>query len=396
MFVLILPIGTTRACSTPTWLYMLQRISRNPYIILYFYRNKEHKKDIQVNEFIESFSKGERGNANINFLRIDISEISKEGGNDFIKTLYERHAKEELPFYLIITSCFNEIYSGDINIEMFKSLIESSKRNEIEKKLCDGKHGLLLVLLSQNEKENGRTLETVKKVLNSYKDVGLLTLDRNNSDEKWLVRQLLSVEVGLEEVKNTMVFGILGRGYALPPYIGEDITKESISGVIEFMEGACSCYLSQAIYYRGSNVGMYLLTNSDWQAGSKVYMDEYAYYENSYPEVNENISKSNDVEDLEEIVQKETNPKPKSAFKDTKDQNSSKTKFQKMNLVQKEENKKQVNVSKDSVNSIRNSSFEAPFSTDYTSPFRLTLFVGGGMFLLILASGLFILLRKGK
>jgi len=268
LFILIMSCVVTmltaiavEACDTPVWSYMLQWEWRSPYGVFYFYKNAEDKADSEVNEFLQRLTDGEEVNVNLYFTKIDVSKIADgKKSNDLIKALWRRHAKEKLPFYVVITSSFCiEIYSGKLDRQTVKSMINSPKRSQIAGQLCDYKHGLLLILNCEDEQENAAARKTAEKALSQYDNVGLITVDRNDPKEKWLVQQLLSVERDLKELSRTMVFCVFGRGYVMPPYLGKGITKSNIIRLIEFMSGPCTCD------FKSGNYGTYLLTNLNWQ-----------------------------------------------------------------------------------------------------------------------------------
>lgn len=266
LFILIMSCVVTmltaiavEACDMPVWNYMLQWEWRSPYGVFYFYKNSEDKADSEVNEFLQRLTNGEKVNVNLYFTKINVSKIAGKKSNDLIKALWQRHAKEKLPFYVVISSSYQEIYSGKLTLQTVKSMINSPVRGQIARQLCDYKHGLLLILNCEDEQENAAVREIVEKALSQYDNVGLITVDRNDPKEKWLVQQLLSVERDLKELSRTMVFCVFGRGYVMPPYLGKGITKSNIIGLIEFMSGPCTCN------FKAGNYGTYLLTNLDWQ-----------------------------------------------------------------------------------------------------------------------------------
>ena len=58
--------------------------------------------------------------------------------------------------------------------------------------------------------------------------LGLLTLDRQDPKEAWLIQSLLAVESDLKDLTEPMVFAVYGRARALPPYVGKGITKSQL------------------------------------------------------------------------------------------------------------------------------------------------------------------------
>jgi len=95
--------------------------------------------------------------------------------------------------------------------------------------------------------------------------IGLLTVRRDDPQERWLVRSLMAIDPELEKLKDEpMLFFCYGRGRAMPPYVGEGITMENLAGEIQFLSGACSCMVKDA------NPGIDLLMKWDWDATAEA------------------------------------------------------------------------------------------------------------------------------
>jgi len=115
--------------------------------------------------------------------------------------------------------------------------------------------------------------------------VALVKLTRDDPAEKWFVKALMQVEPDLDEyAKEPMVFGIYGRGRALPPFIGKGITADNMVDLLFFLSGACSCQIKE------QNPGMDLPMAWDWDAAAEAiaatdpaYADPYGYGYAEYP-----------------------------------------------------------------------------------------------------------------
>jgi len=119
--------------------------------------------------------------------------------------------------------------------------------------------------------------------------MGVIKLARDDPKEQWLVRSLLAVEPDLNEFPNEpMVFGIYGRGRALPPFIGKGINYENLVECVYFLMGPCSCMI------KDQNPGMDLLMCWNWDKTAEKWMatDEMLaadQWEYDYPLVEEGM-----------------------------------------------------------------------------------------------------------
>ncbi len=127
--------------------------------------------------------------------------------------------------------------------------------------------------------------------------LAVVKVSRDDKAEQWLVRSLLAVEPDLDEFpEEPMVFGIYGRGRALPPFIGKGINYENLVECVYFLTGPCSCII------KDQNPGMDLLMCWDWNKTADQWMatDEslaqddwqydYPYYPDQEPQVEEGVA----------------------------------------------------------------------------------------------------------
>lgn len=97
--------------------------------------------------------------------------------------------------------------------------------------------------------------------------LAVLKVARDDKAEQWLVRSLLAVEPDLDEFpEEAMVFGIYGRGRALPPFIGKGINYDNLLECVYFLMGPCSCQI------KDQNPGMDLLMCWDWEKTADEWM----------------------------------------------------------------------------------------------------------------------------
>jgi hypothetical protein len=119
--------------------------------------------------------------------------------------------------------------------------------------------GTLLLLADRSEASeearNTARLIAVREV----GGCGFVEVRRDAPEERWLVRQLLSLEEDLSAITGPMVFAVFGRGHAMEPCLGRGITGENMAALAAFMAGPCTCEVKE------EHLGMDLLTRWDWE-----------------------------------------------------------------------------------------------------------------------------------
>jgi len=260
---MLLPVEAAQACDTPVYHYTIQMWQRDPYHVYCFYRGPEETAATPVNQYLERVAQGTQGHANLIFTRVNVNKLDSPEYTDQDRQIWMRHQSRPLPLYLILTPRQTELFVGTLDLDGAQALVESPKRRQIADQLCQGRHGLLLLLLGPNETENATAQKTVRGVLAEAEaqdvQIGLVELSRDDSQEQWLVQQLLRLEDDLPDLDSTMVFPVFGRGHVLEPYIARGITKQNLLELVAFMGGPCACEV------KSSSAGMDLLTNHDWQ-----------------------------------------------------------------------------------------------------------------------------------
>ena len=89
-------------------------------------------------------------------------------------------------------------------------------------------------------------------------DFSVVTLDRNDPQEQFLLKMLLASETDLEALNQPMAFPVLGRGRVLYALVGKGISEDTIGSASRFIIGPCSCQV------KNQNPGFDLLMAQDW------------------------------------------------------------------------------------------------------------------------------------
>ncbi len=253
------------ACDIPVYEYTLQNWLRDAYQVSYFYSGTEDARDVPVNMYLQRAAEGGAFHANLSIRKINVSGGEAARDRAGMDDIPARHRSRRLPFHTVITPRGTEFFAGRLDLADAKTLVQSPQRKWLARELCQGKNGLLLVLLGADQAQNAIAKKTVRRVIADAAkedvDVGMLHVRRDAAEEKWFVRQLLSIEDDLRQLDDTMVFGVFGRGHVMEPYLGKGITEQNIKAIVSFMIGPCACEI------KTSSAGMDMLTSWDWDRG---------------------------------------------------------------------------------------------------------------------------------
>jgi len=337
--------GPAAACSTPVYRYAMYNWPASPYYVFYFHQGQIPAGDAELHTQIESLATDEKAPANLLLEKVDASD--EEGLKRLPRPVleaYEGAADKSKPFHVVFSPWGIEFHSGSLDSEQVKAMIDSPARQKVGKLLQEG-HLTVLVLLPGKDKAANEAAEKAAKKLISdlesgeidlgpdpseipdpydygyaqppaeepgdeaaepgdepaddeaeespdkeqprkiQRKVALVKLTRDDPAEKWLVKALMQVESDLDEyAEEPMVFGIYGRGRALPPFVGKGITADNMVDLLFFLSGACSCQIKE------QNPGMDLPMAWDWDAAAEAiaatdpgYADPYGYGYSEYP-----------------------------------------------------------------------------------------------------------------
>ncbi len=256
--VLLMAATRLQACDTPVYQYAMYSWQPDPYHVYYFYRAGEAPgRDTAANELLAAGGSGH--NANVLFHAVAVQADGTVARN--YERVWRGHRAGDLPLH-VVSSGRAELFSGRLDLQAATQLLESPKRTELAGELSSGTAGALLVLADRTAGDAENALAVARRAAAAESDgerrVAVVTVQRDDPTERWLVRQLLSIEDDLPQIRGSMVFGVFGRGHALPPYIGGGVTVAGLRDLIQFMHGPCACEL------KVSNPGIDLLMSWNW------------------------------------------------------------------------------------------------------------------------------------
>lgn len=251
------------ACDVPVYEYALLHWPRQDYTVYYLHDGTEATADAEVNGLLRNVAAGKEGQANLRFTALDASlglaDLTPEA-----RDVLGNNAEATRPRHLVVSPKGRTIFSGRLTVADVRDLLTSPKTTALADMLSRGAPGVVLVLTDSDEAQNRAALETVQSALNAAKDAkarsGLLEVLRQDPQERWLVRQLLTVEADLEAIRGPMVFGAFGRCHVTEPYLGKGINRANLTALAEFMNGPCTCEIKAA------NMGLDLISDRDWEA----------------------------------------------------------------------------------------------------------------------------------
>ena len=193
-------------------------------------------------------------------------------------------------------------WTGEFKPLTIKTLIQSPKRQELERRLTDGQTAVWLFIQSGNAEKDKASLQLLDQELESatkqlkemaaeypaepgmpsfeYK-FSTLTVSRSDPNEQMLLTMLLNSEPDLDEfAAEPIVFPVFGRGRALFALVGEGINSDNLREAIAFITGPCGCEIKMM------NPGVDLIMAVDWDASVMQFYEEfYETQEEELPEL---------------------------------------------------------------------------------------------------------------
>ena len=281
------------ACNTPVYRYAMYNWQTAPYIAFYFYEGEIPQEDKDVHEALEKLTEEWPPEANIRLEPIDVSDAKKlEILPEFVIDAWKSHEDGKTPAYVIYSPLRAHIYSGQLDQESARKLIDSPARQKFGQLLEEGNAAVMILLTCPDEEQNKKAEEALKglrKLADSGEipielqlppmglpedgeeadedapdpnklGISVLKVNRDDPAEEFFVRMLMSIEDDLQEYADQpMIFAGYGRGRAMEPYIGKGITAENLVDVVAFLAGACSCMVKE------QNPGADLLLKWNWE-----------------------------------------------------------------------------------------------------------------------------------
>jgi len=296
-----LPGGTVLACSTPVFRYALERWGAQSYDDVYllavFHKGELKPEEKKIIDWLKETQWPEKTILNLAVETVDVGGEMPEP----IQKIWKAQKEPRLPWlvlrYPLRPSIQMEIetdaWSGPLQGDIIKKMVDSPLRQKIAKKILDGDAAVWILLESGNRDKDDaaaklleESLKKMEKLLEIPKpppglaDAGwgpepspegfpelkvafsVVHLSRTDPAEEFLRKLLLQVEKDLEKEYSgePITFPVFGRGRALWALVGKGINEENIAEACSYITGMCSCEI------KWQNPGIDILFWKDWDA----------------------------------------------------------------------------------------------------------------------------------
>ncbi|MFO7956706.1 MAG: hypothetical protein R6X33_06360 [Candidatus Brocadiia bacterium] len=265
------------ACPIPVFQFALEFWRVCPYEVVIHHNGELEGEHQAAADLLKQATRGEDRHANIRLI-----------WRDYSRATISPPADVPLPFmelrYPSTSGIRESIWRGPLEENVAEQLLHSPMRQKIAETLLDRHAAVWVLLESGNRREDGQArklleqelprLEKTLKVPDPAEEYGLdsadiyteidftlMTLSRNDPEERMLVQMLLGSERDLKEYEDKpMVFPIYGRGRVMYAIVGDGINAWTLNAAGEFLTGPCSCMV------KAQNPGVDLLTSFDWES----------------------------------------------------------------------------------------------------------------------------------
>lgn len=293
VFLIVMTTATAMACQVPVFRFALERWAADRYKLTVLHAGPMTDAEKQKIDRLRHADHQSSVSANFAVAVIDVNETGDINKNDD-KKMRELWAQNPHAGQPIVVSTYpknaQEVPDRTIGIKPLsefsvEQLLDSPARQELVKRMIDGDSAVWIFLTSGNEEEDDAALQVLRQQIarnemelelppqeeieadeffNAKTKIELrlsfsiVTVDRNDPKESFLVQMLLGSEPDLQSLDEPMAFPVLGRGRVLWALVGKGINESTISSAARFIVGPCSCQVKE------QNPGFDLLLATDW------------------------------------------------------------------------------------------------------------------------------------
>ena len=294
IYLLALQISAS-ACNVPVFRYALERWPISPYNAVVIADEPLTAEEQRAMSQLEKACDGTSGALNLIVSQWTSEELASSVLAEKLPESKKGGARMHLLFP-ISTDVLEPIWSGALTGESVNKMIGSPVRQALVDKIVEGNSGVFILLESGNKAKDDEAAKELEASMAGLADEfslpdgiieanggvtggGPASFDpadqlrssiplkvafvsmrvaRTGADDI-LIAQLLGLQEGAAASSDQpMVFAVYGRGRALPPLIGEEISTDLIYQISDFLVGACSCQV------KSLNPGTDLLLDHDW------------------------------------------------------------------------------------------------------------------------------------
>ena len=284
---LVLSTSIAFACNVPVFRYALERWPADVYELVVLHEGELSPNHVEILGKLKQADRGANTPANFNVRTIDIGDAK----DALLKQLWADNGDQESPLIVALyPRNAREIPDRVVSVhpltdENVDRIVESPVRKELKKRLLSGDSAVWIFVPSGDASQDVTALKTLEAEVAKNQEslelppqdeieadeffleetpielrlgFSIVTLDREDPDEAFLLEMLLGSESDLESLDQPMAFPVIGRGRVLYALVGKGIFRDTIGMASRFVVGPCSCQV------KDQNPGFDLLLSVDW------------------------------------------------------------------------------------------------------------------------------------
>ena len=268
------------ACNVPVFRYALEHWHPDNYRAVIIHRGELLQTDRELVKVLEQLGRSNR--VNISVRTLDFSSPETAMDRELQAICPEQQTPCLILQYPDDLGLHTPVWIGQLTSENIQTLVDSSARQQLLKRLTEGQTAVWLLLESGDETQDAAALailsEEVKALEKTLKlpeltdapedaildgpdlrvQFSILRVRRDDVTEQGLTTTLLAAESDLKDIQEPMVFPVFGRGRVMLPLVGPGISGSNIRASASFLAGGCSCQVKEL------NPGFDLLLSADW------------------------------------------------------------------------------------------------------------------------------------
>ncbi|MEM1071064.1 MAG: hypothetical protein AAGI63_19315 [Planctomycetota bacterium] len=275
------------ACNVPVFRYALERWPPDLYEIVVIHDGGLSAADAQQIDSLQDSDHLSSKGTNFRVRSADAKQLKdktllslwdnrKQRDRPLMVMMYPRKARE-VPDRIVTTAAFSS--------SAIETMVDSPVRQKLAKQLLDGDSAvwvfvpcgdkeqdeaarkMLELQMKRNQEELKLPPQDEIEADEFFVDdnpielrlsFSMVTLNREDSKERFLLNMLLGSEPDLEALNQPMAFPVIGRGRVLYALVGKGIYSDTIEMASKFVVGPCSCQV------KDQNPGFDLLMAVDW------------------------------------------------------------------------------------------------------------------------------------